>query len=220
MKIKSLFNIILSFPLRKKIILVSGLFFISGGIYLAGFQSSNKNVQKKIDSEFPTIAVPSPTVNPKPTITSNITNINVPTSTPMLVPTISPTPKETIAPTHTAVPLQSPTPTLSPDNEAPRTNIYYPQNGGTITYKMDGKVCAITTAPYDNQTPFGQIQTQYAFDGDDWSAYATGRAYLCKDNLSNGPHSLKVRSKDNAGNVEAEKVISFEVNIPDNSSEQ
>jgi hypothetical protein len=48
---------------------------------------------------------------------------------------------------------RNPTPTPLPqDTEAPRTNIYYPQNGGELTWKMEGKICAVLNPPSDNQS--------------------------------------------------------------------
>jgi hypothetical protein len=104
---------------------------------------------------------------------------------------------------------------LSNDTMPPNTNIYYPQPNGSITYKIDGKICAIATQPNDNSGPEG-IETEYRFDNDNWSGYAGGRGYLCASSLSNGPHTLSYHSKDWAGNVETTKTISFSVNIPGN----
>lgn len=100
-----------------------------------------------------------------------------------------------------------------PDTMPPNTNIYYPQPNGSITYKMDGKVCAIASEPNDNQGPNG-IETEYRFDEGPWSGYAAGRAFLCADSLPNGPHTLSYYSKDKAGNVESTKTLQFTVNIP------
>lgn len=102
-----------------------------------------------------------------------------------------------------------------PDTMPPNTNIYYPQSNGSIIYKIDGKVCAITTQPNDDQGPNG-IETEYKFDDGNWSGYAGGRAYLCTDSLPNGYHTLSYHSKDKSGNVEATKTINFTVNISGN----
>ena len=102
-----------------------------------------------------------------------------------------------------------------PDTTPPNTNISYPQQNGSITYKIDGKVCAIATQPNDDQGPNG-IETEYKFDNGSWSGYASDRAYLCADSLPNGPHTLSYHSKDKSGNVENTKTISFTVNIPGN----
>lgn len=86
---------------------------------------------------------------------------------------------------------------------------------GSITYKTDGKVCAIATEPNDNSGPNG-IETEYKFDNENWSGYAGGRGYLCSSSLKNGTHTLSYHSKDKAGNVESTKTIQFTVNIPGN----
>ncbi len=104
---------------------------------------------------------------------------------------------------------------LSNDTTPPNTNIYYPQPDGSITYKIDGQVCAIATQPNDNSGPEG-IETEYKFDDGNWSGYAGGRGYLCTPTLANGPHTLYYHSKDRAGNVEETKSLQFTVNIPGN----
>lgn len=102
----------------------------------------------------------------------------------------------------------------SPDTTPPTTNIYYPQPNGSITYKIDGKVCAVATAPTDDN-PAG-VETEYKFDDGGWSGYAAGRGYLCADSLPNGTHTLSYHSKDKAGNVESTKTLGFTVNIVGN----
>lgn len=102
------------------------------------------------------------------------------------------------------------------DTVPPTTNIYYPSQNGTITYKIDGKICAIASPPNDNVNNSNEIETEYKFDDTGWSGYATVRAYLCVDALSNGQHTLTYHSKDKAGNVETTKTIQFTVNIPGN----
>jgi hypothetical protein len=104
------------------------------------------------------------------------------------------------------------TETNQPDTIPPRTNIFYPQPNGSITYKTDGKVCASMSEPIDNAGSQG-VETQYKFDNGGWQK---GIGYLCTESLSNGPHSLSFFSKDKAGNVEAARTINFTVNIPGN----
>lgn len=106
--------------------------------------------------------------------------------------------------------------TNSTDSTPPTTNVNYPSNNGTLSYKMDGKVCAIASPPTDNVSGTNEIETEYKFDDGGWSGYSTGRAYLCTDSLSNGPHTLSYHSKDKAGNVENTKNIQFTVNIVGN----
>lgn len=101
------------------------------------------------------------------------------------------------------------------DTTPPTTNIYYPQNGGTITYKIDGKVCAIQTAPTDDSGG-SNVELQFQFDTNSWSEWKSGQGYLCSDSLSNGTHTLQFHSRDKAGNVESLRSISFTVNIPGN----
>lgn len=139
------------------------------------------------------------------------------TPTPTLKPTITPTP--TSAPAGQSPQggaTATPTPSQLQDSEAPTTNIYYPQNDGELSYKIDGKVCIVALAPSDNVSHHSEIVTRYAFDGNSMSDYASGRAYMCTDSLSNGSHSFKYQSKDKAGNEESEKSINFTVNIPEN----
>ena len=98
------------------------------------------------------------------------------------------------------------------DTTPPMMNIYYPQPNGSITYKIDGKVCAIMTAPTDDSGNQG-VETHYRFDDGNWQ---TGGGYLCVDTLSNGAHTLSYYSKDKAGNTESTKTMSFSVNIAGN----
>ncbi|OGG30446.1 hypothetical protein A2973_01030 [Candidatus Gottesmanbacteria bacterium RIFCSPLOWO2_01_FULL_49_10] len=100
----------------------------------------------------------------------------------------------------------------SQDTTPPTTHIYYPQPNGSITYKIDGKVCAIMTEPTDDSGGQG-VETHYRFDEGNWQ---TGVGYLCADALPNGPHTLSYYAKDKAGNTESTKTISFSVNIAGN----
>ncbi len=104
---------------------------------------------------------------------------------------------------------------IANDTIPPVTNLYYPQMNGSITYKTDGKVCAVMTEPSDNQGSNG-VETEYQFDNGNWSGYAGGHPYLCADSLPNGQHTLSYHSKDKAGNVESTKTIQFTVNISGN----
>ena len=100
----------------------------------------------------------------------------------------------------------------SPDTTAPHTNVFYPQNGGEITNKTDGKVCAYMSAPWDDSGP-GNVETFYKFDSEE---YRKGIGYLCTDSLANGPHYLSFYSKDQSGNTESVQTFYFTVNIPGN----
>jgi cytoskeletal protein RodZ len=144
-------------------------------------------------------ATTSPTSKPSPKITSALD---------------SPTPTETPTPTPTSGPVVTPIP---PDTEPPQTHIYYPDENGQLTFETNGQVCATATIPTDNRSPGNKIQTQYAFDGDEYNNFAFSVAYLCKPTLANGTHVLKYRSKDEAGNVEPEQIRHFIVNIPTNT---
>lgn len=99
------------------------------------------------------------------------------------------------------------------DKTPPTSSVYYPQAGGTITYKTDGKVCVYMNPPSDNSQ--GQIQTRVAFD-ENWQSWknASDYAYACVDSLSNGNHNFKYQSKDLAGNEESIRSMDFTVNIP------
>ena len=110
-------------------------------------------------------------------------------------------------------PLVTDVPQKSPDTTPPITNVFYPQNGGIIDFKTDGKVCAIMGEPTE-ETKEG-LKTYYKFDGNDWIE-SVGTGYLCADSLPNGPHYLSYYSKDQAGNTEQTRTISFTVNIPGN----
>ncbi len=101
------------------------------------------------------------------------------------------------------------------DTTPPITNIYYPQNGGTITYKLDGKVCAIQTAPTDD-SGHNNVEISFQFDSGSWSEWKANQGYLCAETLPNGPHTMQYHSRDKAGNVEATRTLSFSVNIPGN----
>ena len=154
-------------------------------------------------------------VTPKVTITTQITQ--TPSAVPTVKVTSAPQATATQAPAATSTSSPTAAPTQAPaDTEAPHTNILYPGNGGEITYKTDGKVCAIQSAPTDNQSPHNDISLSYKFDNDGWSDFISNLSYVCKDSLPNGAHTLSVKSKDKAGNIENEKVISFTVNIENN----
>ncbi len=154
-------------------------------------------------------------VTPKVTITTQITQ--TPSAAPTAKVTSAPQATATQAPVATATSAPTAAPTQVPtDTEAPHTNIMYPGNGGEITYKTDGKVCAIQSAPTDNQSPHNDISLSYKFDNEGWSDFISNLSYVCKDSLPNGAHTLSVKSKDKAGNIENENVISFTVNIENN----
>lgn len=142
----------------------------------------------------------------------------VPTNTPTNTPTITPTPttKATVTPRPTTTPLPTLLPTaMAADKEAPVVDIFFPLDNGEIAYKIDGKVCAIADAPQDNVSIWRDITIFYAFDSDEFSS-VKGSAYLCKDSIPNGPHTLRHKSQDKAGNIEVERTVNFMVNIPGN----
>lgn len=158
---------------------------------------------KKVNAKLLTYVTPTPKY------------VFIPSLTPTM--TLAPTATHTPAPTNTPAPTATPTATpLPPDTEPPRTNIYHPQNGGEITGKLDGKICAILHPPSDNQSTYSDIGVSYKFDNDSWSDFKTSTAYLCKDSMPNGAHTLYVKSRDKAGNVEQEQVINFTLNIEGN----
>jgi hypothetical protein len=141
----------------------------------------------------------------------------IPTSTPTVIIFPTNTPTSTPAPTSTPGPTNTPAATPVPqDTEAPRTNIYHPQQNGVMSYKFDGRFCVILNPPSDNQSSYNDIGVSYKFDNDSWTEWRYSTAYLCKDTLPNGPHSIAVKSKDKAGNVENEQVLNFTVAIEGN----
>ncbi len=141
----------------------------------------------------------------------------IPTATPTVIIYPTSTPTSTPAPTSTPGPTNTPAATPVPqDTEAPRTNIYHPQQNGVMSYKFDGKFCVILNPPSDNQSSYNDIGVSYKFDNDTWTEWRYSTAYLCKDTLPNGPHSIAVKSKDKAGNVENEQVLNFTVAIEGN----
>jgi hypothetical protein len=194
---------------NKKIIgIVAGIFVLLV-VFFAVLLSQKS--QKKESENMPTpTMLPSETPSPSPSITPEAKK---------LVITNTPTPTKVIAtltPTQIPTPTVTPTPTIPPDTEPPHTNIYYPQNGGEMsyTYPDKGGYCVVANAPTDNRDRWQQIQTQFHFDSEPYSPYATERAFMCVPFLPNGSHTFTYRSKDSSGNVEAEQTISFTVNIP------
>lgn len=159
------------------------------------------------------IATPTPTL-PLQEIVFDKGGFQIPTITPTITPT--PTVKATVTPRPTITPLPTLLPTAVPaDKEPPIVGIFYPQANSEITYKIDGKICAIADAPSDNISNWRDITIFFAFDSDPFSS-VKGSAYLCKDSLPNGPHTLRHKSQDKAGNMEAERTLNFTVNIPGN----
>lgn len=147
------------------------------------------------------------TVIPSVTTAQPTTNaINSPTSTPTPVSNSSQQPTAT------------PTPGVA-DTESPHTNIYFPQEGGTITFSYQPSSgnypCIALNPPSDNVSSTSDIMTEYAVDGGSWSGYASAdsRAFICMA-IPNGSHSIQIRSKDKAGNVESPQTLNFIVNIP------
>lgn len=162
--------------------------------------------QKKVAQNSPQKIAPTNTFNP--TLSPTPTKI-LSTKTP--IPTVLFS--ATTTPIPTATPIIKPLITdVPPDTSLPITNVFYPQDGGEITYKIDGKVCAIMSAPSDD-SGFAGVETFYAFDG---GSFQKGVGYLCADVLPNGPHTLSFYSKDQAGNTETTRTISFTVNIEGN----
>lgn len=164
---------------------------------------------------------PTPTIEATPTEEATVTSIEeeptVRISRPQPTKTLTPSPSpSSIIPTSTITspPLPTQTPTTA-DSQPPTTNITYPQQNGEITYFTDLKVCVIMTAPTDNVSGATDITTYFAYDTDGYSSVkSTG--YLCKSPLLNGPHTLRYKSQDKAGNTETERTLSFTVNIPGN----
>jgi len=147
-------------------------------------------------------------------ITATITN--KPKLSPTQIPAIV---TNSVTPTSKAkyIPLTTPTSTPTPpDITAPTTNIFYPVNNGSITYKIDGKVCAIALAPTDKDSKLSDIETEFKFDNSEWSGYKSGLGYFCSDVLANGQHAISYHSKDKAGNVEEVKTLNFTVVIAGN----
>lgn len=108
------------------------------------------------------------------------------------------------SPTSTTVPTSN----QSADIQPPNSSIISPNQDGGVADKSSGKSCIAFAPPADNVTPFNLIQTSYSFDGGAWSDYATYVAQACAD-LSSGTHTIQVRSKDQAGNVESPKSRTF-----------
>lgn len=194
---------------NKKIIgIVSGILVLLM-IFVAVLLSQKP--QKKDSENVPTpTEILSETPSPSPSITPEAKKLVI-TNTPSPTKVVA-----TLTPTQTPTPSVTPTPTVPPDTEPPHTNVYYPQNGGemTYTYPDKGGYCVVANAPTDNRDRWQQIQTQFHFDSESYSPYATERAFMCVSFLPNGPHTFTYRSKDSSGNVEAEQTISFTVNIP------
>lgn len=80
-----------------------------------------------------------------------------------------------------------------------------------MPYKTDDKYCAVANGPEDDVTSYNDIETQFAFDNEPWSEYGKIRAFMCTDHLTKGEHTLRFRSKDQAGNIEEERTIRFTV---------
>ncbi|MBI2611346.1 hypothetical protein HYW54_01195 [Candidatus Gottesmanbacteria bacterium] len=180
----------------------ASLFFATIAIAIAaGFGSALvHNFQTKISKNS------TPSITPSTTLSPTITHTWVPSPSPTILVTPSPTVTPILRPLITEIP---PTPV---DTSPPTTNVFYPQAGGFITFKTDGKICAIMSAPTDD-SGFAGVETFYAFDG---GSFQKGVGYLCADSLPNGPHTLSFYSKDQAGNTEATRTISFTVNIEGN----
>ncbi len=218
---------------RTRIITVVSVLVIIGGVALVIALRKSKSEPSVSAEKISAFSSPTPvptknqsTVTPTPSaiVTSVPTSTPIVTKPPTPSPTVTPTkaaPTSTPIPaTNTPAPTNSPTPTNTPtpipDTQPPQSRVLYPKNGGELTYKTNGQVCAISEGPLDNVSNWQKIQTRFKFDGDDWAAYETNRLYFCRDPLPNGTHTLKIQSKDEAGNEESEQTISFTVNIEGN----
>ncbi|HNQ31365.1 MAG TPA: hypothetical protein PKG71_03325 [Candidatus Woesebacteria bacterium] len=189
---------------------------IFGITILNAGQAKNKANSPAEISPTGTRTTPTKSITEKPTKTATPTLKNQQKSTlnPTVSATISPTSAKA-PPTITLTSTPQPTPTTV-DTQPPTTNITYPQTNGEITYKIDSKVCVIMSAPTDNVSSASEIVTHFAFDSDGYSQ-VSGTGYLCRYELLNGSHTLRYKSQDRAGNMEAERTLSFAVNIPDNT---
>lgn len=177
-----------------------------------------RNLRRQIIQTFPSKPLPSPKPTHQPTrIPTKIQRLSPSPTVNDPQPTVTVTPSPTML-TPTAQPTSTitPTPTLSPDTEPPKTNLIFPKQNGTIEYKTDGRICAVSAGPTDNRTNHNDIETAFHFDADEWSTFEKMRVYMCKDPLPNGPHMLYVKSRDAAGNVESEQTIGFTVAIEGN----
>lgn len=184
-------------------VLIIGAMALTAAGSVAVFNKNSKTEKPSViveETPFPSVtATPTPTVSPIPTQTAKIPE--TPAMTVIKVIKVEMATKTPDKPQQDTIP--------------PVTNIYYPQSGGTITYKTVGKICAIATQPSDNTDPAG-IETEYKFDESGWSGFAANRAYLCADALANGSHTLHFHSKDKSGNIEEVRSLGFNVNIEGN----
>ncbi|MFO0703899.1 MAG: hypothetical protein U0525_04210 [Patescibacteria group bacterium] len=160
------------------------------------------------------IAVIETSTPPPPTQTPQ--TITTPSITPQQNIQSSPMPSMAVSPTNTYIAPTVIVPTSAVgDTQPPFSIVMTPENNGSITQKTDGKVCAFMSPPSDNVSKSEDIEVIYSFDSlTEVRVKATN--YLCTDSLANGAHTLKYRSKDAAGNEEADKVVNFTVNIADN----
>ncbi|MHB9049421.1 MAG: CARDB domain-containing protein, partial [Pirellulales bacterium] len=89
------------------------------------------------------------------------------------------------------------------DTLEPNTTILGgPAEGTTIA----ARTADFQWAGYDDSTPLDQLQFSWRLDGGQWSSPAAGRTLALAD-LADGPHTLEVRARDLAGNLDPSPAV-------------
>ncbi len=105
----------------------------------------------------------------------------------------------------------APPPPPPPDTTPPDTTITSNFCGTTVT----SSTVTVTWTGSDDTTPTGNLVYAYKLDSGSYSSYASATSHTF-NNLSNGSHTVSVKAKDEAGNVDpTPATCTFTVNVAD-----
>lgn len=95
-----------------------------------------------------------------------------------------------------------------PTDEAPHTRLLsYPRSA------VKSSIVTITWTGSDDSTPTSQLRYSYRLDSGSWSVWSTQTSVTLRT-LSNGAHTVYVRARDRAGNIDASAaLVSFRVQV-------
>ncbi len=135
------------------------------------------------------VLTPVPTITPTPTIIPTVT----PTLAPTAIPTVAPTPTSAPTPVPTLTLIPTPTPTLTP---TPAPDIIPPE---TAIVEFPESSTIKTTVSFRFYSSEENSTFQCSLDG---SEFVSCGEYTIFENLDLGGYILKVKAKDESGNID------------------